>query len=82
MSQAARRKIVENSRPEEHRYAGEKWASTLRAVDHFAMHQQLVDLLQHHSIPFRILYNSENLAEMSEIECSDIDEALRGHFQR
>ncbi|KRS12846.1 hypothetical protein XM53_09790 [Roseovarius atlanticus] len=80
-ARSARRKFIEPTLDTSSSYNADLWQRILASVDLFAIYQDLFDLLEDSSIPYRVVFNSEkHPGDMAETDRCFAHAALRGTF--
>ena len=81
LARADARDCVEASIPDTSGYNSAFWQDVLKSVDHFAMYQNLFDVLEKHEIPYEVLFNSQDgPANMPQTDRCYVHAALRGTY--
>jgi 2-polyprenyl-3-methyl-5-hydroxy-6-metoxy-1,4-benzoquinol methylase len=81
LERAAGRKILEVSLDTTTEYPSESWHSILSSVDHFAMYNSVLDILESYRVPYLLLFNGNNSKTgMMEMDRCYLHHALRGNY--
>ena len=81
LTRAAMRQVVEDSLIDKGIYPSNDWLEIIEEVNLFAMYQQLFDILEDNSIPYRILFNADgDTNTMRETDRCYVHAALRGKY--